>query len=123
MRRPKRLRNSLYAGFGRQGKILYTFTGGADGGNPIGGLLREASGDLYGTTSNGGPSNYGTVFKVDASGTETVVYGWSNTLLGENPSATLTRDAKGNLYGTTLLGGEESCGFSGGCGVVFELTP
>jgi uncharacterized repeat protein (TIGR03803 family) len=103
--------------------IVYTFTGGQDGGNPSGGLLREASGDLYGTTPNGGPFDYGTVFKVDANGTETVLYSWSNPSLGANPYATLIRDVKGNLYGTTLFGGDESCGFGGGCGVVFELTP
>ena len=56
-------------------KVLYTFTGEPDGGNPyFGGLVLDAAGSLYGTTTVGGPSNLGTVFKLDTTGTETVLH-------------------------------------------------
>jgi uncharacterized repeat protein (TIGR03803 family) len=93
--------------------VLYTFTGGTDGGNPYyAGLVRDASGNLYGTTSAGGASDSGTVFKLDTTGTETVLYSFGNG--GVEPFAGLVRDAAGNLYGTTTNGGS-------GFGTVFKL--
>jgi uncharacterized repeat protein (TIGR03803 family) len=63
---------------------LYTFTGGADGGEPLAGLFRDAAGNFYGTTFAGGTSANGVVFKLSKSGTETVLHsfagGWGASL-------------------------------------------
>ena len=98
--------------------VLYAFTGTAgDGYWPMADLLvRDAHGNLYGTTSEGGAFNYGTVFKVDATGKETLLH--SFTMAdgdGAYPEAALVRDARGNLYGTTIWGG------AFGYGMVFKL--
>jgi uncharacterized repeat protein (TIGR03803 family) len=106
--------------------VLYSFAGpytggaGADGASPYAGLIRDASGNLYGTTYGGGTYGNGTVFElVKSSGTYTehalYSFGASNTD-GEHPWAGLTRDALGNLYGTTYEGG------ASGFGTVFELA-
>jgi uncharacterized repeat protein (TIGR03803 family) len=93
--------------------VLYTFTGPPDGAHPSGGLVRDEAGNFYGTTSAGGVSNFGTVFKLDTNGTETVLYSF-NLTDGAYPSGSLVRDAAGNLYGTTFLAGS-------GNGLVFRL--
>jgi uncharacterized repeat protein (TIGR03803 family) len=81
--------------------ILYNFTGmPSDGAGPQGVLVRDAAGNLFGTTEEGGASNFGTVFKLDTTGTETVLH--SFTLSDGPPSPDLTLDDKGNLYGATL---------------------
>jgi uncharacterized repeat protein (TIGR03803 family) len=95
-------------------KILHRFTGGVDGAAPVGGVIRDSAGNLYGTTEMGGAAGAGTVFKLDASGVETVLYSFGGPD-GETPQASLVRDAAGNLYGTTSGGGP------GGFGTVFEL--
>jgi len=110
--------------------VLYTFTGGADGANPLAGLVLGKAGNLYGTTSYGGdlsctlngPYGCGVVFKLDRTGTETVLHAFTGGADGAAPFAGLVRDAAGNLYGTTFNGGAPtvSCG---GCGVVFKLDP
>jgi uncharacterized repeat protein (TIGR03803 family) len=91
--------------------VLHTFTGGADGAGPNAGLIRDAAGNLYGTTIVGGNSNSGTVFKVDTRGKETVLYAFTDEADGAIPMAGVIRDTAGNLYGTT----------SNGFGVVFKL--
>lgn len=105
--------------------VLHSFTGGADGAYPYGALTRDAAGNLYGTTNTGGdlscsPYGCGLVFKIDASGVETVLHNFSGGADGEFPVAGLVRDADGNLYGTTEYGGTGSCGTSG-CGTVFKI--
>ena len=100
--------------------VLYNFTGSPDGATPYAGLLRDTAGNLYGTTTVGGSSNQGTVFKVDTSGTETVLHSFSGAD-GISPYAGVIMDAKGNLYGTTQNGGTGCSGT--GCGIVFELMP
>jgi|SRR5579863_6279683 len=97
--------------------VLYSFTGGADGGQPNASLIRDAAGNLYGTTIGGGASGHGTVFKLDKTGKETVLYSFAGGADAASPNANLLRDAAGNLYGTTVAGGA-----SGG-GTVFKLTP
>jgi uncharacterized repeat protein (TIGR03803 family) len=92
--------------------VLYSFSGVPDGADPEGSLVLDASGNLYGTTSQGGASNLGTVFKLNATGKEAVLYSFDGTG-GEYPSGSLVRDAAGNLYGTAL----------GGFGVVFKVDP
>jgi uncharacterized repeat protein (TIGR03803 family) len=91
-------------------KVLHSFTGGTDGGYPVSGLVRDASGTLYGATSIGGAAGQGTVFKVDATGQETTLYGFQLVPDGENPEASLVLDKQGNLYGTTYGGGTFSAG-------------
>lgn len=111
-------------------KVLYSFSdNGNDGYWPQSGLVLDVAGNLYGTTLSGGAHGYGTVFQlapsVGDSWTETVLYSFcsaSGCTDGAAPTAGLTLDATGNLYGTTSSGGVNDC--SGyGCGVVFELSP
>jgi uncharacterized repeat protein (TIGR03803 family) len=97
--------------------VLYSFSGGADGGQPNASLIRDATGNLYGTTIGGGAFGHGTVFKLDKAGKETVLYSFAGGTDAASPNADLLRDAAGNLYGTTIAGGT-----SGG-GTVFKLTP
>jgi uncharacterized repeat protein (TIGR03803 family) len=86
--------------------VLYSFTGGTDGTFPRAGLVRDKQGNLYGTTIGGGVWGSGTVFKVDTTGKEAVLYSFGYTGGdGTYPWASLVRDAKGNLYGTTFDGG------------------
>src|SRR5258708_18535182 len=67
--------------------VLHSFTGGADGAYPVGGLVRDGIGDLYGTTRTGGSSGSGTVFKVDATGKESVLYSFTGGADGGVPIA------------------------------------
>jgi uncharacterized repeat protein (TIGR03803 family) len=102
--------------------VLYDFTGRGDGGNPCDeSLVFDAKGNLYGTTVNGGYSANGVVFKVSSKGNETVLYSFTGGADGANPYGGLIFDAKGNLYGTTSLGGNLSA-CTLGCGTVFKLN-
>ena len=98
-----------------QETVLYSFTGGADGGNPYAGLIRDPAGNLYGTTVNGGTANAGVVYKLEAAGQETVLYSFTGGVDGRWPFAGVIRDLAGNLYGTTVYGGTAKWG------VVFKL--
>jgi uncharacterized repeat protein (TIGR03803 family) len=104
--------------------VLYSFCSAAnctDGAGPFFVLLlRDASGNLYGSTQAGGASGKGTVFKLDSSGNETVLYSFcsaANCTDGAYPVAGLIEDASGNLYGTTSEGGGNNAG------VLFKLSP
>jgi uncharacterized repeat protein (TIGR03803 family) len=104
--------------------ILHAFAGGADGAFPnSSGVIRDAAGNLYGTTYFGGASNSGTVFKVDPASNEAVLYSFTGGTDGGLPVSGVIRDGAGNLYGTTSSGGETSCnsGYGFGCGTVFRL--
>jgi uncharacterized repeat protein (TIGR03803 family) len=108
-------------------KVLYAFQeGGTDGFEPQGGLIFDASGNLYGTTTvGGGPAEGGTVFELTPTANgwvETVLYSFQGGTDGDYPNASLVMDGAGNLYGTTLYGGTGPCAVSG-CGTVFELMP
>jgi len=94
--------------------VLYSFTGGSDGATPYAGLVRDSAGNLYGTTSQGGMDNIGTVFEVDTTGKETVLYSFTGGTDGGLPYAGLVRDRAGNLYGTSS---------NYGWGAVFKITP
>ena len=103
--------------------VLYKFCSLAnctDGEQPFAGLIEDASGNLYGTTSLGGANKGGTVFKLDSAGNYTVLYSFcsqANCADGWGPYAGLIEDAAGNLYGTTFWGG--SAIINGG--TVFKL--
>jgi uncharacterized repeat protein (TIGR03803 family) len=106
--------------------VLYSFLGGADGVYPAAGVIADAAGNLYGTTQYGGGLNCfgdgcGTVFKLEKTGKETVLYSFTGGADGASPVAGLVRDSAGNLYGTAYFGGDPLC--SGGCGVVFKIAP
>jgi len=85
--------------------VLYQFRG-IDGASPLGGVVADASGNVYGTTWLGGLYGFGTVFKIDSNGTETVLHNFSAASDGANPMGSLVLDAAGNIYGTTSAGGD-----------------
>jgi len=95
--------------------VLYSFTGGADGGGPLAGVIFDSAGNLYGTTNGGGGSGAGVVFKIDKSGHETVLHSFTGGADGGYPLAGVIFDSAGNLYGTTGGGG------ASGAGVVFKI--
>lgn len=103
--------------------VLYSFTGGSDGGNPVGKLTQDAAGNMYGVTYAGGTtasSAYGTVFKITPRGVQSVLYSFcqlTNCADGARPDGALVLDNIGNLYGTTILGGIHNAG------VAFKVTP
>jgi len=98
---------------------LHSFNG-ADGLNPNAVVVRDAAGNLYGTTFGGGAYGFGTVFKLEPTSALTVLYGFSNSPDGSGPIAGLIRDVSGNLYGTTYYGGIDTCSPLG-CGTVFKV--
>jgi uncharacterized repeat protein (TIGR03803 family) len=103
---------------------IYVFQGGTDGQFPSSGLIADAQGRLYGATSQGGASNYGTVYRLTppAAGqtqwTEEILHSFSLSD-GALPSGTLVMDAGGNLYGTTSQAGPTGID---GAGTVFKLN-
>jgi len=103
-------------------QVLYSFTGGADGGGPDSPFIMDTAGNLYGTTGRGGDLSCGisigcgVVFKLDPSGIETVLHTFTGGADGSGPEAGLLRDAEGNLYGNASEGG------AFGYGVVFKLN-
>jgi uncharacterized repeat protein (TIGR03803 family) len=106
-------------------KVLHTFHG-RDGASPEVALVRDASGNLYGTTVGGGTgkcSKYGcgTAFKLNKSGKQVWLYNFESND-GRLPASPLLREAGGSLLGSTGEGGDENCGFPHGCGVVFTLN-
>ena len=104
--------------------ILYNIKGGSDGANPYAGVTIGADGSLYGTTFAGGAANAGTVYKLDASGSETVLYSFTGGADGGFPYAGVIADSSGNLYGTTVSGGAKQANCTvHGCGVVYKVTP
>jgi uncharacterized repeat protein (TIGR03803 family) len=117
-------------------KVLYSFTGGSDGGAPGAGVTRDASGNLYGTASSGGTATSqcynqgcGVVFSLSptAAGTwqERVLHSFNGND-GYQPLSSLLLDpSQPALYGTTGVGGDFNCTtIAGGssCGVVFKIT-
>jgi uncharacterized repeat protein (TIGR03803 family) len=85
--------------------VLYSFLGVPDGANPLGGVIRDSPGNLYGTTLNGGTSNWGVVYKLDTTNTETVMYSFLDGVDGANPYSGVAFGPHGDLYGTTAYGG------------------
>jgi uncharacterized repeat protein (TIGR03803 family) len=115
------------------GSVLYSFKGGKNGWDPLGRLTMDLAGNLYGTTRNDNGSacnanGCGTVFKVDPTGHERVLYRFAGGPDGGYPNGGMVQDSQGNLYGTTWIGGgnAQTCNpysLPVGCGVVFKLDP
>jgi uncharacterized repeat protein (TIGR03803 family) len=95
---------------------LYSFTGGNDGASPDGGVAWDADGNLYGTTSLGGASGNGTIYKITTNGAFTTLYSFTNAGNGANPYAALLPGDNGSLYGVTCSGGTYNDG------TVFRVT-
>jgi uncharacterized repeat protein (TIGR03803 family) len=119
---------SPVAGGGWNERVIYSFSDpccSTDGFYPLGGVVMDAAGNLYGATDNGGTHDVGTVFKLSPDGgggwTESILYSFTgsrnNGPDGAGPVAGVAFDAAGNLYGTTALGGKYLNG------IVFELSP
>jgi uncharacterized repeat protein (TIGR03803 family) len=102
--------------------VLYNFQGAPDGLLPVDPLVLDGAGNIYGTTRQGGAHNAGIIFKLEPTGQETVLYSFgSDANDGNQPYSGVTRDALGNLYGTTLEGGKSGC-YGKGCGTVYKFN-
>jgi uncharacterized repeat protein (TIGR03803 family) len=106
--------------------ILHNFAGGnGDGRLPEAGVTLDAAGNVYGTTSTGGPYERGMAFKLAPLGggvwTFTGLHVFGNNLDGASPEGEVVLDASGNVYGTTYDGGA-NCESFGGCGTFYELS-
>jgi uncharacterized repeat protein (TIGR03803 family) len=120
------------SGSGWTKQTLFRFSG-ANGAAPYANMIFDKSGNLYGTTLIGGTGTNclylgekvgcGTVFKLDNSGTESMLYNFTGKSDGAEPQAGLIQDAAGNLYGTAMYGGSPACNGGLGCGTVFRLSP
>jgi uncharacterized repeat protein (TIGR03803 family) len=121
----------LFNGFYNQGTIFRITTSGAytvlhvfsgtfgtkpDGANPAAGLTLASNGDFYGTTTAGGASGDGSVFKMTAAGKVTLLHSFSGTSDGSMPIGALVQASDGNLYGTCYSGG------ANGWGTVFRIS-
>src|SRR5437763_4568298 len=104
--------------------VLYSFTGGADGGEPYKGVTVDREGNLYGTAVTGGSGSCeggcGVVYKLTNSGgtwTQTVIHAFTGGDDGSGPGARVTVDRSGNLYGMTPTGGTY------GVGTIYKIHP
>ena len=98
--------------------VLYSFTDGSDGTNPVGGLILDSAGNLYGSTTHGGTGGGGTIFELSPSGSDWTLHtlcSFVGNPQNFGPQSPLTMDAAGNLYGTTMSDGH-------GVGTVFKAT-
>lgn len=95
---------------------LHTFSGGADGSKPYGGIILGSDGSFYGTTQTGG-AGFGTAFKIRSDGTFTTLYTFTGGADGAYPYASLTQASDGNFYGSTVNGTAYNAG------TVFKVTP
>jgi len=99
---------------------LYSFGGYAtDGAEPLSGLVQGSDGNFYGTTSEGGTHNTGTVFRISSDGSYTNLYSFGNSLADGNKPNKLLQGSDGNFYGTTWQGGTNACA----CGTLFRISP
>jgi uncharacterized repeat protein (TIGR03803 family) len=105
-------------------QVLYTFKDREDGGGPIGNLVMDTKGNLYGETQGlNSNSYYGTVFELNPVGQMTVLHVFTEYPDGADPVGGLIRDSAGNLYGVAYQGGKKGCLLDIGCGTVFKVTP
>src|SRR5580704_1929396 len=105
--------------------VLHSFADGAEGFYPVGALILDSAGNIYGATNATG-SSFGAVYQLSPSASGqwnvTVLHAFSGGRDGANPDAGLIFDTAGNLYGTTVQGGGTGCGGKG-CGTIFEISP
>lgn len=108
-------------------KTLLSFAGGAVGAQPVGGVIFDAAGNLYGTTKIGGTKNVGVAYKLSptssGSWTETVIHNFGTAKDGQYPTQSLVMDSAGNLYGTTEGGGAYGNGAENVGGTAYKLSP
>jgi uncharacterized repeat protein (TIGR03803 family) len=97
--------------------VVHSFGHGTDGNEPVGGVVIDKAGKVYGTTLLGGAYGNGAVYQVTQSGVERVIYSFAGGSDAVNPAAAVTLDAEGNLYGTSSFGGAY------GDGAVYKLSP
>jgi uncharacterized repeat protein (TIGR03803 family) len=111
-------------------RVLYSFEGGTDGIEPVGGLTIGARGELYGTTYAGGGSGCGafgcgTVFQLTQAGgnyRERILHRFEGGRDGSAPVGGVASDSSGNLFGVTMAGGKRCSASMSGCGTVYELA-
>ncbi|MGC9950884.1 MAG: choice-of-anchor tandem repeat GloVer-containing protein [Bryobacteraceae bacterium] len=96
--------------------LVHTFSG-TDGSQPMAALVPDGQGNFYGTTYIGGALGYGTVFELNAGGTLTILYSFTDGTDGAYPYAGVALDSSGNVYGAATQGGQY------GWGTLFEITP
>ena len=102
--------------------VLHSFAGGTTDGSGPGAIVRDAQGNIYGTTMRGG-FYHGIIFKVDAAGNETILYEFKGGWDGSHPDpGSIVMSDSGNLYGTTRIGGGYPNACQDGCGTIWKLT-
>jgi hypothetical protein len=107
----------IAAGSGQE-RLIYAFQGSADGSNPMGGVVGDTDGNLYGATYGGG-AGYGVLFELSPGRkvyTETVLHDFGGVRDASNPSSAPLL-VSGTLYGTLEFGGFGRC--PNGCGAVY----
>lgn len=97
--------------------VIYSFTDGVDGANPMASLVLGSDGNFYGTAAQGGIDGWGTVFKLTTGGSLTPLYSFTNGIDGANPVASLVLGRDGDFYGTASFGGTNVY-----FGTVFKIT-
>lgn len=105
--------------------VLHSFAGGtSDGCYPMGSVVQDKAGNLYGTTNQCGSQSGGIIWKVSKKGKEAVLHNFAGSPSdGVYPLAGVTRDSRGNLYGVTYDGGSgNNCGIGVGCGTLYRLS-
>jgi uncharacterized repeat protein (TIGR03803 family) len=111
------------SGGGWKEHILHDFGAIHDGAFPLGPLLLDRAGNLYGTTGVGGATSNGTVYRLaqqpDGHWKETILHNFTGGANGFGPGGGVVMDKAGNLYGTTVAGGSPNCG----CGLMYKLSP
>ena len=110
-----------HAAFAKE-RVVYTFADATDGGFPQGGVIADAQGNFYGTTTSGGAGHNGVVYELSPAAkgkgvTQSTLYAFAGGTDGSNPQAGLVAGPDGTLYGTTYAGG------TSGQGIVYSITP
>jgi len=110
--------------------VLHEFTGGADGGYPLGSFVFDAAGNAFLTASSGGANGFGLVLELSPPANPTLGTLWREKELysfqggsdGAIPFGNVVFDAAGNLYGTTSIGGHSHINCLAGCGTIYRLS-